>query len=702
MPVPAQLPTAPAPAQLPTVPVPAQLPAVPADFTGRESERHELYQQLAVQDAVALPTVVITGSGGVGKSTLAVRVAHDLASSYPDGQLFVQLHGATTTPTMPDAVLARFLSALGDSEDDLPRTVEERSERYRSLVAGRRLLVVLDDAANEAQVRPLLPGSSSCGVLITSRSRLSGLAGAVSLELDVLPPTQALDLLTRIVGRERIDAELDQARRLVQQCGYLALAVRIVGTRLVDRRHWTVATLVRRLEQEHRRLDELRVGDQEVRASIALSYGALDASAQIAARRLGFLGLPDFASWVVAPVLDTDPETAEAVLERLLDAQFVRYSRTDEVGQVRYQMHDLVRLFTSERALVEDEPGQRAEAVRRLLSGWHCVVEQIGDAYPSGGLVLDSSPADTADTGGDGPAQDMAAVVAVARERPRAWFSAEQHAIIASIERAAVLDLDHEAARLAVALATAVFSTANFFEAWARTHEVALDVVRRTGNRAAEAALLNGLGQLRYEQDRLAEARTYHMQALAAFREVGDPRGEAVALAATGTACREQGYLPEALHFLTQARDLLRTLDDIPALASVSRLIGTVLLEQGDFAGAHAALRDALTAFRRLGGRRGEALTLRTIGLVHRAEGDYERAYELSTQARTIFREIGDDLFEAYSVQAMAKAQLRLGRWAEASDPLLEALRVCRASADRYGEALCLRTLGELHLAAQD
>jgi len=682
--------------------VPAQLPPVPADFTGRTAARQDVMAHLSTQDADALPTVVIAGAGGVGKSTLAARVAHDLALGYPDGQLFVQLHGMSTTPTIPDAVLARFLVALGDADDRLPATLEGRSERFRSLVAGRRVLVVLDDAASEAQIRPLLPGWPTCGVLITSRSRLPGLPGAHQVELGVLAADEALELLARIVGQERVQAESAEARRLTDQCGRLALAVRIAGMRLVGRQHWTMTTLARRLGDERHRLDELQIGDQEVRASIGLSYEALDPVARVAARRLGLLGLPDFPSWIVAAVLDVDPDEGERALERLLDGRFVDFAMTDEVGQERYQMHDLLRLFAAERAMAEDEPAQLADAVRRVISGWVRAVHHIAATHPSGHVVPLAAGANVdRDKTECGAESSRLSTMVTAPDRPRAWFNAEQHALIASVERAAAMQLD-DAATLAIALSRSVFSTANLFEAWTRTHDAALTVVRRSGNRAAEAALLNGYGQLRYEQDRFTEARTYYLQALAAFREIGDGVGEAATLAGIATACREQGYLPEALHFLAQARELLLRANDAASLASVARLTGSVLLEQGDFAAADANLREALAAFRAIGGRRGEALTLRTIGLVHRAREEYERAYELCAHARAIFRELGDELLEAYSVQAMAKAQIRLGRQADALDPLLKALGVCRANADRYGEALCLRTLGELQLSSGD
>jgi DNA-binding SARP family transcriptional activator/tetratricopeptide (TPR) repeat protein len=678
------------PAAAPVPAGPAQLPAVPADFVGRKEQIDRVARLLAPgTDPISLPIAVIAGQGGVGKSTLAARVGHALAAGYPDGQLFVQLHGMTTTPVPPESALSRFLVALGDPVADLPSTLEGLSERYRSLLAGRRVLVVLDDAANENQIRPLLPGAASCAVLVTSRSRLPGLAGANLVDLETLTPDEARDLLVSLAGADRIEADQEAATRLAELCGQLPLAVRVAGTRLANRRHWSIGQFIDRLADEQRRLDELRAGDQEVRASISLSYQALDDTDRAALRRLGALGLPNFPAWIVAALLDTTETAAEDAIERLVDGQLVSFARIDEAGQTRYQIHDLVRLYAAERAIADEEPAARSAAVARVIDTWLSLVERIGP---------------TRSTWAVGPAPDhsltaqrVPATAAIASERPRAWFDAEEHSLISSVEQAAAMNLD-VCADLASALCRAVFSTDNLFSSWNRTHDAALAAVRRTGNRRAEATLLAEFGQLRYEQDRFAEARTCYLQALDAFRELGDSHGEATTLAAIGAACREQGYLPEALHFLGGAQTLLKEVDDRAAAASVARVAGSVHLELGDFEAARRQLVQALAGFRALDSRRGLAMTLRSISLVHRARGDYERALRCAARARAICAEIGDELLEAYSVRAMAKAQIRLGRAAEALGPLEDVLRVCRTLHDRFGEALTLRTLGDLYL----
>lgn len=674
---------------------PAQLPAVPSDFTGRCRQLAEVTAGLSAEAAAdSVPIWVISGQGGVGKSTLALRAGHELFAAYPDGQLFAQLHGTTGTPASTEAILARFLKGLGDTPASIPSTVEELAERYRSVMAGRRVLVVLDDAATEDQVRPLLPGAPGCAVLVTSRNRMAGLDGARLTELDVLGDDEAIELLTRITGDDRAAAEPAALRRLVDQSARLPLAVRIIGVRLATRRHWRLAQLSDRLDDETRRLDELAVGDQQVRASFGISYGTLGDEARVALRRLGALGLPAFPVWVVGALLDASADVVDQVVEDLVDAHLLTFGGVDGCGQGRYEMHDLLRIFAAERADAEDTADMVAAAVARVVTGWLYLVDAIMAGRPPGGLPLRDQNA-----AGRRPLPWLAPVVDLALTDPRAWFAVEHYSLVASVEQAAALDLDQLAADLASALA-ASFAVSNLFDAWTRTHNAALAAVRRTGNRRAEGTLLAEFGQLRYKQDRLAEARTYLMQALQVFRELGAARGEAVTLAALATANHEQGYLSEALHFFELADAMFHEIGDEAAIAYTGRLVGLVQLERGDLTAAHQLVTGALTAFRRLGSRRGEGMTLRTLSLVHRAQGQYQRARDLGEQARTIFRETGDELLEAYSARSVAKALVRLGRGEETEAMLERALATSRTLGDRWGEAMTLRTLGERDLAA--
>ncbi|MGP3981960.1 BTAD domain-containing putative transcriptional regulator [Streptomyces sp. KR80] len=666
---------------------PALLPPTIGDFTGREAPLDTLVAALSgPRDAV--PVMVLSGPGGVGKSTLAVEGAHQAASAYPDGQLYAELRGFTETPLPPEEVLGRLLRALGT---DPPGTLAERIDLFRSTVAGRRILLVLDDARSEAQVRPLLPGSPTCGVVITSRARLFGLVGAQRLDLDVLDHERAVQLLARVAGEGRVREEPEAARRIVELCGGLPLAIRIAGARLAARRDWTPQVLADRLADERRRLDELTVGDLEVRAGVGLSYRALSDPARTALRRLGLLGAPDVPAWVIAALLDVPEAEADRVLEQLLNAQLLHFSAIDRVGQSRFRLHDLVRVYAAERAGTEDTEEERAAALGRAVGGWLWLTDRVAAAVPTGTVVL--RPAHSAAW----PLEPEVTRRALAD--PLAWSDAESDAIAVAVERAAAMGLHALACEAAVALCSSSYAIGNCFEAWWRTHDAALTAVRRAGDRSGEAPLLVGLGQLRYEQDRFAEAQDYFQQGLVLYTELGDVRGEAAALAGLGCAYREQGRLRAAERALTRAVGDFRRLGDESSLGLTCRYAGSVHIELGEYEAARTLLDEALRSYRRQGSRRGEALTLRSIGLMYRALGDYERAEELCEQALDILRGLGDRLMAAYAVQARAKSRIRLGRTADAAPDLLAACEVCRDNGDRFGEALMLRTLGECELA---
>ncbi|MDA0635457.1 BTAD domain-containing putative transcriptional regulator [Nonomuraea sp. MCN248] len=685
--------TAPPRPDEPKPPPPRQLPSPPPDFTARTAELAELRDRLT--EPGTMPVCVVFGPGGVGKSALALRAAHEIAHLYPDGQLHLELRGTSEAPATPLEVLGRVLRELEPGASP-PGTLEECAARYRTLLADRRKLVVLDDAAAERQVRPLLPGAPGCGVIVTSRNRLAGLAGATVLDLGLLPDEAALELLEQVAGAERIAADPDAALRIVRQCGGLPLALRICGARLASRRQWSVARLADRLADEQRRLDELAVGDQEVRAGIALSYDLLPPEARTALRHLGLLGLPYFPVWVAAVAMESSLDEAEDVLDHLVDTSLASVLDIDATGRARYRLHDLVRLFARERALAEEPEPERTAMVRRVLGGWLWLVERLSEAVPTGGIPRRAS------LGLAHPVEEEVARTALAH--PHDWFRGQEEALIVAVELAAAMDLDDIAVDLAAALSSVAFEGSQYvfdnpFAAWHRTHEAALAVARRMDNALGEATLLAGLGHLYYERDHFAESRECLSQALSLFRSARDHRGEATTLAALGAACREQGYLPESLHFLGRASRLWTDLADDAALAHVNRLAGSVHVERGEYPAAWADLTAALSLFQKVGSRRGEGLTVRTMSLYHRARGDLDQAEELSTQALAIFRDLGDRLMEAYCMRTLAKTWLRQGRFDAARRDLDDALTTIQALNDRWGEACTLRVLGELDLA---
>ncbi|MFE7836411.1 BTAD domain-containing putative transcriptional regulator [Streptomyces sp. NPDC057474] len=703
---------APQPAAATPRPVSLLPPAI-GDFTGREEELAQVVEVLT-GEREAMPVVVVSGAAGVGKSALAVQAAHRVAGDYPDGQLYAELHGFSE-PVPPAEVLGRLLRALGA---DPPEDTAERGDLFRSLVAGRRILLVLDDANGEAQIRPLLPGSATCGVLVTSRARLGGLVGALRTDLDVLDDARGLELLTRVTGPERTPddpRERAAARRIVELCGGLPLALRIAGARLATRRHWTPSVLAERLADEHRRLDELSVGDLEVRAGLGLSYQALDECARRVLRRIATLGSADVAVWTVAALSGTPEDEAEEILERLLDAQLINCPGTDQVGQPRYRLHDLVRVYAAERAEAEDPVGDRTAAVGRALTAGLWLMDRVTEAAPSGAVILRQGfrraplkgrgelreqPRTTGSreaTEHTSPVGEQTARRAL--EDPFAWFDAEADTLTNAVERAAAMGLHTLACEAAAALCSSSFAISNRFDAWWRSHDAALAAARRAEDRSGEALLIIGLGQLRYEQDRIAESQEYFRTAERICTELGDVRGRSAALAGLGSACREVGELRDAERALTDAADGFRRVGDDTGVGVACRYGGSVRLELGDQEGAFPLLDESLRAYRRLGSRRGEALALRTLSLVHRSLGAYEEAARVAEQALEILRALRDPHMAAYALRARAKARLRLGHTREAEAELHEILEVCRVHEDRFGEALTLRTLGECALA---
>jgi len=326
--------------------VPRQLPADISDFTGRDAELTELDAVAGACDTA--PTCTFSGPPGVGKTALAVHWAHRVHERFPDGELYADLHGAEVFPA---DVLARFLRALGVDSDDIPPGLDERAETFRSLVCERRILVLIDNAVNDAQVWPLLPGSATCGVLVTSHARLGTIPGAHRVELDVLSSSEAITMLGRIAGVDRVRAEPHAAAELVTLCERWPLALRIVGAKLVAKPHWSLARMGSRLADERHRLDELSYGALDFRATVTPVYETLGAGARRLFRSLGLADeFQDTAADISASLLGTTVTVAEELLEQLIDARLLEPDGESRRDGMRYHFHDLIRLFAQERA----------------------------------------------------------------------------------------------------------------------------------------------------------------------------------------------------------------------------------------------------------------------------------------------------------------------------------------------------------------
>ena len=672
------------------------LPPDVADYTGYEAQVAAAVGCLTggdppARDRTALPIVVISGPGGAGKTALAVHVAHMLRDRYPDGQLFVGLGDDGRGPEPAGLALARLQRSLGVPAAGFQVRIEEEVDRYRLALTGRRMLVVLDDAAGVEQARPLLPGEAGCAVIVTSRAAIPGLEGATSVGLTVLPEPEALMLLGRIIGTRRLDRDISAARQLVGLCGGLPLAIRIAGGRLAARPHWPLGRLVDRMTDERHRLDELVTGDLAVRACVGVSYRALDPAAARAFRLLSLLDAPDFGAWMAAAMWDLSAAAAEHLLDRLLDARLIE-AAGDVGGGDRYRMHGLVRLYGRERAESEDGDREQRGAIIRTVRAAVDLTEPMIEHRPS-----------AIDTAGPGRAASSTLRPGhpAGREAGR-WLAAEESALVTTVEQAAGLGLDELAGRLANALVFASFGILNRFDGWTRAHTAVRTAARVAGHRALEAVTECGLGQLRYEQDRFTESRDHFQAARQLFCSAGDHTGEAVALNGLGTALVDLGEHHHALVLLDQARRTLQRAGDDVGVGHALRILGGIHREFGDDEAAIHYLHEAITRYRRVDHRRGEAVAVRGVSLVHRARGALDDAAQFAARAHHIATALHDELLLCYTTQATAKTLIRQGKPQTAGPMLHSALRSCAHLQDRFGTALIHRTLGELHLATGD
>lgn len=333
---------------------PRELPAGVAWFTGRECVLAEL-RTFLTSSAPPRTGVVATVSGapGTGKTALAIELGHSVAEQFPDGQLFVDLRGHQRRPEAPSEVLGRLLAKFGLAPNEVPETTAERAAAYRTLMADQRALVVLDNAASAAQVRPLLPAGSGCAVVVTSRARFAALDSTHHVDLGPLSAADALALLDRLVGPARLAAEPAAAAAVIELCGWLPLALWAAGARIRSRPHWKLARFVTMLEKESQRLDMLAFGDLDVRAAFASSYLQLERRQRLLFRRLGSLGVNEIPHWVPAQLLNASPEEGEELIESLVEARLVEAADGDD-GTFSYRLTELMRLFARERAEAED------------------------------------------------------------------------------------------------------------------------------------------------------------------------------------------------------------------------------------------------------------------------------------------------------------------------------------------------------------
>ena len=628
----------------PTPVRPAQLPATVPDFTGRSAFVKELGEVLSTAEGRVMAVSAVAGIGGVGKTTLAVHVAHQARAAFPDGQLYVDLQGAGARSAEPETVLGSFLRALGTADSAIPDSLEERAALYRSVLDGRRVLVLLDNARDAAQVRPLLPGTEGCAALVTSRVRMVDLAGAHLVDLDVMSPDEALSLFTKIVGEERVASEREAALDVVAACGFLPLAIRIAASRLAARRTWTVAVLAAKLADERRRLDELQAGDLAVKATFELGYGALEPAQARAFRLLGLADGPDMSLAAAAAVLDLPLEETEDLLESLVDTSLL-----ESAAPGRYRYHDLVRLYA--RACAErDEwpPSERDAAMSRLLDFYLATASEVYLIERPGDRLVDHL--------------EHAAHPGLSfsdRHAAQDWLYSEAVSLLACVRQSA----RPETIRRAVDV---LWAAVDLAESGANSREY-----------EAVAARLLEVAQ---------DAR--------------EPRAQARALITLAYAHSLTGRFDSADEGAAQAHELALGSRDRLAGCWSSNILGVIAMYQSRYEDSEQHFTRAVENFRAVGDRSGEASALCNLSRTHLATGRTDSAVALAEQGTAMYDGMGHDLKGANGRYALGLALISSERLGEATECLQQALRVFRESRQRLWEGMTLFRLAELGLAA--
>ncbi|MPZ83855.1 MAG: tetratricopeptide repeat protein [Actinophytocola sp.] len=623
----------------------AQLPAAAATFVGRGTELLALANALEGVGEPGTPqTVAIDGPPGAGKTALALRVAHRVVESYSDGQLYVDLRGYSPDghPRVVDEVLEEFLTALGVQLDVIPAGLEARAKLYRSVLADRRVLVVLDNAADSQQLQPLMPASAGCGVVVTSRKRLGGLAinGDRRITLGPMAEEESITLLHKVIGTERAAAEPDAVRALAGRCDHLPLALRIAAERVATHPHHSVSLLVEELAIEEERLEALATDDSvAVKTVFSWSYRDLSADAARMFRLIGLHTGPHVRAGAAAALAGQSVVRARRLLDRLAGVHLL-----EGLGPDRYRMHDLLRVYAAEQAVAEEPEEQRELALRRVVDWYlhntyaanHMLAPQRHDP------VLDKSEFDVDVTDFD-------------YDSALEWCEIEM-SNIATATRTAVEVGENVAGWKLPAGSFNYLHLRKRWTSWVASHEVGVIGARRAGDRYGEAWVLNNLAVAYRELRRIDEAKECFLQARALRIELGDKVGQAWSL--TG--------------------------------------IGYIGFDQSRFDAAALHFGEALDIFREVGDRHGEGIALANVGDAYRCLKDYDKAVDALERALTLFRDIEDRYGECYTLVKLGDTYAELARQTDALDCFERALQTRHDLGDRWGEGEVLHRQGLL------
>lgn len=663
--------------------VPRQLPAAPQMFIGRSHELATLDQSLGVS------ATAIDGMAGAGKTALAVHAAHRLAGRYPGGQLFIDLHGHTLgmQPVAPAEALERLLRAIGVPGTQIPAGAEERAALFRTRLAGQRVLILLDNAATEDQVLPLLPGAPGCLVLITSRRRLAGLDHTRTLSLDPLPVSDAVRMFVHDIGPDRLrDQSPDLLTELVELCGRLPLAIRIATGRLRSHPTWSLSHLVQRLRDQHHRLGELEAGMRSMTTALDLSYHHLHPDQQRAYLLLGRNPGPDIDSYAAAALLGTTLVDAGRTLDRLLDAHLLL-----EPSPGRFKFHDLVRTHAARMEPSGHHDLAEVTALTRLLDHYrHTASLAAQTAYPFEREYHPRFPAAPTPV----PALSTPSTA-------MAWLDDELPNLLAVAMYAAEHDRHPHVLHLSLILERHLRSRGRYPDAETLHHQ-ALASARAIGDPVGEVDSLNGIGHIHRLLDQHVPAADHFEEALLLARAIGHAPGELEALTGLGHIHWMQGRYAQTTQRFEEALRLARASGDHSGELDALIGLGHVRWMQALYPQATEHFAEAARMAHDRGHRRGELNALAGLGLVHRRQRRYAEAADSYQQTVRIARAIGHRVGELQGLSSLGDIERLLGRHGPAADHYRQVLELARETGDRNFEFEARQGLGRLRNVTGD
>jgi len=670
------------------VPVPRTLLPDIADFAGRRREAGQVRDLLLRPSTGQATITAVIGPGGAGKTALAIHVAHAVSAHFPDGQLYANLRGSDADePVRPFEVLGGFLRLLAADGQALPETLDERAGLYRSLLAGRSVLVLLDDAAADEQVLPLIPNSSGCAVVVTGRSHLGAALGVHPLRLDVMDETDAVEVLHRVGGRARFADAPAATAELARRCGYLPLALRVVAAKLAAKPHWSVDKVVGLLDDEQERLDRMSHGHLDVRASIALSYGHLRPGSQRLLRCLGHFDLPDVSVWLSAALLDCHPDDAEELLEQLVDAQLLQLA-TGSGDRPRYRLHDLVRIFARERATAESPDEEREAATIRGFGAFLQLLDDLQRATYGGAYRAVHGPALR------WPGHHRWSPTSLPELQER--FTVERSNLVATVRRAARDGQSAAAWDLACTAAMPLFAQRQFDDIHVSL-EAALAVTLRTGDQRGEAATRHRLGAVLYTHQQFDAANEQFRRAAELFELFDDIHGQALVSHVQGMVAMHQGRSEDALEHYHASLAGMRAVADHAETAQILRSLGQVHMQLGEDDTADAFFEQALAAHREAGNAPiGRVQLLFWRGMLWLRTGRHTAAESLFEEVLEVTLALGDRSGQAQALRGLGICHVRRGDRAAGRAALDQALHVLRGHAQTIVTTQIRGTIAEL------